>query len=365
MGHTLSIALGVALGNPQKRVICLSITSPLCAGRLLIVTSAGFTKRGITAKLQAEADKRRLSKQIQVFDKVTANPELDFLDQIAREMRGRGIGGIIAVGGGTVLDTAKILSVTIPGLAPNLREVLQEGRDYQWQSRLPVVAMPGTAGTGAEVTPLVTVWDKKNGKKYSVSGEMLYPVHALIDPELTLTLPLKETRYSGLDAVSHALESLWNKNSNAITETFAFKYLVLANEALPALLKRPESVYLRTMMQQAALFSGFAISQTRTAIAHAVSYSVTIRFGVPHGLACSFILPGLIKHYTASLDNGQIKTVMHKTLKNLESLNLNDDMANYTRGVDLSKYIDEMFHADRTANYAGTITKEDIIGLLE
>ena len=339
---------------------------PVITGnRILMVTSAGFTARGVTEKIEAQARIAGLENPIRVFDEVTANPELDFLDRMTIALRRESITGIIALGGGSVLDTAKIFSVALPSdLEIPLDMVLRQKQPQVWKNHIPVVAIPTTAGTGAEVTPFATVWDIRNKKKHSVSGDMVYPVHALLDPELTVTLPPKETLYTGLDAISHALESLWNKNRTPVSEALALKALTLANKALPAIINQPDSLYYREMMQQAALMAGLAISRTRTAIAHAISYPVTMRFGVPHGLACSFTLPGLIKHYTHALDHDPIKTVMHETLKTVEELNLENEMATYIGEENLSEYIEEMFHPDRIGNYSGILTDDDISRLV-
>ncbi len=334
--------------------------------RILLVTTAGLTARGVTARIKAQAKNQGMANPILVFDKVASNPELDLLDRIATGLRGEGITGIIALGGGSVLDTAKAISVALPSeLKAPFDSVLRKKRPYEWEIRIPVVAVPTTAGTGAEVTPFATVWDSKNQKKYSVSGDMVYPVQALLDPELTLTLPPKETLYTGLDAISHALESLWNKNRTPVSEALALKALSLANEALPAVLNQPGSLYFREKMQQAALLAGLAISRTRTAIAHAISYPVTMRFGVPHGLACSFTLPKIIEHYIPNEKDDAVKSALNNTLPVLEGLKLNEEMAVFTEGEDLSKYVGDMFHPERTENYETTINIDDIACLVK
>ncbi len=339
-----------------------SLDPPVTTGkRVLMVTSAGFTARGMTKKIEAAGRKSGLENPILVFDGVTANPELDFLDRIITALRRENITGIIALGGGSVLDTAKVFSVALPAAREyTLDNVLRQGRPQKWENRIPVVAIPTTAGTGAEVTSFATVWDSGNKKKYSVAGEMVYPIHALVDPELTVTLPPKETLYTGLDTISHALESLWNKNRTPISETLALKALALANHALPVLINQSENLLYREMMQQAALLAGLAISHTRTAIAHAISYPVTMRFGVPHGLACSFTLPKIIQHYKPNEKNDIITSRLNDTLIMLEGFKLNDKIAAFVKREDLLNFIGEMFYPERLENYAKPLKKEDI-----
>src|SRR5690606_20309422 len=120
-----------------------------------------------------------------------------------------------------------------------LGKVLREGRQQTWEKKIPLVAIPTTSGTGAEVTPFATVWDQSEHRKYSITGDLIFPDTAVLDPELTLSLPEKETLYPGLDAISHALESLWNVNRTPVTAGFAIQALELAVEALPTVLGNP------------------------------------------------------------------------------------------------------------------------------
>jgi phosphonate metabolism-associated iron-containing alcohol dehydrogenase len=167
-----------------------------------------------------------------------------------------------------------------------------------------LIAVPTTAGTGSEVTPWATVWDRENGKKHSLHLAETWPEAAVIDPELMLTLPTAVTVQSALDALSHALESIWNVNANPISDTFAVSGAKEAMETLPALIKSPADVRLRAAMALAALKAGMAFSNTKTALAHSISYEMTLRFGVPHGIACSFTLPMVLER-AVGVDSGR------------------------------------------------------------
>ena len=162
----------------------------------------------------------------------------------------------------------------------------------------PVIAIPTTAGTGSEVTMWATVWDMEGKKKYSISHPSLYPVKAILDPGLTLTLPGKETSCSGLDALSHAMESIWNKNHNPVSDTFALEAISLVHDYLPVLRSDLTNLNVRTLLLRASLFAGLAFSNTKKALAHAISYPLTAHFGIPHGLACALPLPHLLKVMT-------------------------------------------------------------------
>lgn len=235
------------------------------------------------------------SHQVTVWDRVKANPDLQDLDSATASLRSMDIGCVVGLGGGSALDSAKVLATTIPSPTKvTLCEVFRNQAGTEWAPRLPLVAIPTTSGTGAEVTPFATVWDHDEHKKHSLAGDFVYPDVALLDATLALTLGEEDTLYPALDAISHALESLWNKNCTPVSRAFAFQALALSKDALPLVMKEPSNLKVRRDMQNASVLSGLAISQTRTAVAHAISYSLTAHCGVPHGLACSFSLADLI-----------------------------------------------------------------------
>ena len=231
-----------------------------------------------------------------VIDQVKPNPDFSALATACASLAAanRPPKLILAVGGGSVIDTAKVVAASNGDFAV-VEQRLSSATAANDTVILPVIAVPTTAGTGSDVTCWATVWDTDRGRKYSLSDPALYPQHAVIDPELTLGAPAGLTVSTALDALSHALESLWNVNSNPVSANFAVIAArgILAH--LPALVGDLGNLALRSRIAEAALFAGLAFSNTRTALAHAISYGVTLRHGVPHGLACSFTLPRVMR----------------------------------------------------------------------
>lgn len=271
--------------------------------RMALVTTPGFTRRGIVDRIRASLGERL----VDVMDGVKPNPDVRDVDAQAARLRPLRLDAIVALGGGSSIDTAKGLARALPLPAEaSLAAHFREGLPLPAARALPVVALPTTAGTGAEVTPFGTLWDFERAKKYSVAGDDLYPAVALLDPELTLGLPRDVTVSSGLDAVSHALESAWNRNASPVTLALCAKSLQLSLPALPRLVEAPDDRDARGRMLQASLLAGLAISQTRTALAHSISYPLTARFGLPHGVACSFTLP-VIARFNAGADDGRLR----------------------------------------------------------
>jgi phosphonate metabolism-associated iron-containing alcohol dehydrogenase len=201
---------------------------------------------------------------------------------------------IVALGGGSVIDSAKVFAAA-GGDFGKIKAFLESQKGAEQLSAIPVIAVPTTAGTGSEVTCWGTVWDEANGKKYSLARPNLYPTHAVVDPRLMLGKPLLLTISTGLDTLSHSLESLWNVNNNPVSANHAVFAARNILEVLPKLVKDLGNIDLRGRMAMAALFAGLAFSNTKTAIAHSLSYPITLRHGVQHGIACSFSLPMVLR----------------------------------------------------------------------
>lgn len=280
----------------------------------------------------------KIFSNIIIYDSVSPNPQLESLQRTKAKIRGR-YDAVIALGGGSVLDSAKFFALQNEIVTKNgSLEIVGEAR------ALPLFACPSTAGTGSELTQWATIWDSKANIKYSLSHKCLYPQMAFYDISLLLSLPLKLSIHTTLDSLSHAIESIWNKNANPISTQYAKAAIELILENLPLLYEMltsldskqnlestnttattaevslsdfqgcedscaetshkglstskkqislkntKETTQIRRNLALACIQSALSFSNTQTALAHAISYPITMRFGVPHGLACSFTL---------------------------------------------------------------------------
>jgi phosphonate metabolism-associated iron-containing alcohol dehydrogenase len=261
---------------------------------------------------------------------------------------------VLAVGGGSALDTAKALMVGTPsGKFAELVALLATGKPFTPARVKPLVTVPTTAGTGSEVTPWATVWDRTPGaqKKYSLHLQETWPEAAVIDPELALSLPAGPTLAAGLDALSHALESIWNVNANPISDTQAVSAARAVLATLPLLMKDLKNAELRSRMSLAALKAGLAFSNTKTALAHSISYDMTLNHGLPHGIACSFTLPMVLGRAVgvdpqrdavlAQIFEGSLRDAPARLEAFLASVGVSTDFASY--GVDKAE-ADAMIH---------------------
>ena len=302
---------------------------------------------------------------IVTIDNVSANP--DFID-LTESCRRYGEATpapevIVAIGGGSVLDAAKVLAAAQGDFA-GVRRYLETGTGADQLRFTPILAVPTTAGTGSEVTSWATVWDTEAKKKYSLSHPRLYPERAVVDSELSLAAPRALTVSTGLDALSHALESIWNVNANPASSALAVAAAREVLASLPRLAERLDSIELREAMARAATLAGLAFSNTRTALAHSLSYHLTLHHGVPHGIACSFSLP-MVMRWVIGCDpacDAALQAIFGSDLTQgverlshfLDALGVSTDAGDH--GIDAADWnglIDRALEGERGRNFIG------------
>jgi phosphonate metabolism-associated iron-containing alcohol dehydrogenase len=227
-----------------------------------------------------------------VYTDSAANPSPRDMQHAIDSVRDSSFAWVVAIGGGSVIDTAKAVRLALATRCWDVGELITSSASSPRRLEPPLVAVPTTHGTGAELTPWGTIWDKEAGRKLSLNAPGNFPDHAIYCPALTSTLPLPVSVATTLDAFSHALEALWNRNANPIADEMAIAAVRLIHRHLSELTSET-SAECRGALLQASLFAGLAFSSTRTAAAHSISYPLTARFDIPHGIACSLPLAAL------------------------------------------------------------------------
>ena len=200
----------------------------------------------------------------------------------------------IALGGGSVIDTAKILSLMIGNNIKSSNQAIEKSSENRISEKSKIICIPSTAGTGAEITPFSTIWDKKNGSKYSILANKI-DREIILDPEISISLPEEITIATGLDSLCQILESTWSKKSNKKSLSAAslgFEYL---NKNLNNVISNPSDIESRQNMLFASFLSGVSISISNTTLCHSISYPLTSILNVPHGVACALTLVEVIK----------------------------------------------------------------------
>jgi alcohol dehydrogenase len=201
---------------------------------------------------------------------------------------------LLGLGGGSTLDLAKLLRCRPrEGGFDALAAALCGTEPWPALDPMPLWLAPTTAGTGSEVTRWATLWDTDGemAVKRSFDEPFDFAERAFVDPELSASCPAALTRDCALDALAHALEAIWNRHANPISDALALSAARRIVAALPLVLDEPRRPAARAELALAALQAGLAFSQTRTALAHALSYALTLEQGLPHGLACAVWLP--------------------------------------------------------------------------
>ena len=281
------------------------ITRELLACAPLVVTTARGREQLTSDPVLSEWVN---SGEIYWADTVQSNPDIKDIGSEIVCLGKLPFKSVVAFGGGSVIDTAKVLAVALSDRLKGraLSELLTQPDLYRNARPCPLYVMPTTAGTGSEVTPFATVWDHSKHKKHSLAGDVVFPYAALVDPDLTDSLPRDVTMFTGLDAINQAAESIWNKNATPITIELAMRALQLGLSALPKIIEGRGEGSEREHMAECSLLAGLAISQTRTALCHSISYPLTTHFAVPHGLACAFTMSAVL-NLNLSSDDGRFE----------------------------------------------------------
>jgi len=342
---------------------------------VLLVTTPGATERGLTGRVRDLFKGRRVT----ILDRVGPNPDIASIENHSSFLQKQKIDFVVGLGGGSVLDTAKALSYLL-GLDDSgfsLRDHLAGEAPLPDSPPLYMIAVPTTAGTGSEATPFATIWDERSPKKYSLAHPDLFPDVALLDPELTLSLPVDTTVITGLDVLSHALESVWNRNAGPVSISYAARAIDLVFKALPGLVDNPRDLEKRAMMQTGSFCGGVCISVTKTALAHSMSYPITANLNVPHGLACGFTLPALLA-FNARDDDGRLQMAaemagcdgisgLSRRLQALfEKIGVRELLKEYKLEADQAlELAEQMFTPERSGNNLCPAGPEDVRAILK
>jgi alcohol dehydrogenase len=255
----------------------------------LVLTNKQLVSLGI-ADIVVKALEKGLLPAAVVYDDVPVDSSVNVVNDVARVYRDKGCDAIIAVGGGSVIDTAKGASIVITHGASDLKQYM--GSEVLVGDRMvPFVAVPTTAGTGSEVTTAAVIKDTERHVKMGFVSFNLLPDVAVLDPRMTVGLPPRITASTGMDALCHAVEAFSCRQANPLSDCYARAAIDLICEYLPAALEKPKVQKNRLAMANAALLAGVSFSNAMVGIVHAVGHACGGVAGVPHGEAMAILLP--------------------------------------------------------------------------
>ena len=226
------------------------------------------------------------------FCSVEQNPQLSGVEETVRLCRRHGADAVIGVGGGSAMDTAKFAAAVAPNEG-TAEDYYRGRRALDAKSRLTIIAVPTTAGTGSEVTQVSVI--SCGSEKITTNHPAFMPTAAVVDPLLTLGVPPRTTMNTGLDAIAHAIEGYWSVNHQPITDLLATEAVRVALENLERAYTEGSDRAARRAMSYASLLAGLAFAQPKTAACHACSYPLSERYHLPHGEACAFTLDSFVR----------------------------------------------------------------------
>ena len=258
--------------------------------RGILVSDPFFLTNGLADKIVKDSD----GTLVCVYGEVSPNPEVKEVDACAKLIRENDIEFVVALGGGSALDCAKASATMCFREGESVRTYHGTGVPMP-QKHLPLIAVPTTAGTGSEVTCVSVLSDHANGKKAPIVSEGFYPAAAIIDPELTYTMPPQVTAGTGIDVLSHAIEGYWSKGHQPICDVLAMHAAEMVFKYVYRAYRKPDDEEAREKMCEASLIAGLAFTLPKTTSSHACSFPLTNIYHIPHGEACGLTLDYFIR----------------------------------------------------------------------
>jgi alcohol dehydrogenase len=320
------------------------VVDELKGKKIFLVTSKHFAKKyGILDKLSDFLKGLTLV----VFAEVEENPTIETVDRGAAQCREGKCDLVMGLGGGSALDAGKAMAMLQknPG---SIQEYLDQERTCQVKG-LPYVAIPTTSGTGSEVTPFTVITHPTKKAKPAIAPPENFPDVALVDPELTLSMPFEVTASTGLDALCQAVEGFWSTQGNPLTRSLAFQGIKLAMENLESACVKKDRESVINMALSSHL-TGIEMSNIGNTSIHPLSYPITLDYGVPHGFACAIFLPEVIR-FNASAIKDRFRDLL--PLLNLTSVEAFADKLDFLM---------EKLRAPRRLGMLG-VTAEEIPGI--
>ena len=291
-----NLPVRIEFGVGKRRDIKALIDS-IGATRGVLVCSSSFARNGIADELIEMSEGRLVS----VFSDVRPNPTTDNVNDCVAVLRRENADFAVALGGGSPMDCCKAACAIAKG--DDVIEAYHSGgKAISALEVIPMIAITTTSGTASEVTNISVLTDLKQNFKKPMNDPLMYPKIALIDPELTLSVPAQITASTGLDVLSHAVESYWATLNQPICSACSIYSARLVFEYLERTYNNPDDIEARTKMAEASIVAGVAFSHPRTTGSHACSFPLTNIYGVPHGEACAFTLDYFIKFNADNAD---------------------------------------------------------------
>ena len=296
MNWEFNLPVKIVFGSGKRKNI-LEYINEIGGTRGVLVCSGSFAKNGVADEF-IKASNGAIKA---VFSDVRPNPTTQNVDSCTAALREINADFAVALGGGSPMDCCKAACAIARG-SDKISSYHTGGKPICAQEAIPMIAFTTTSGTASEVTNISVLTDTEKGIKQPMNDPAMYPKIAVIDPELTLSVPKQITASTGLDVLSHAIESYWSTLNQPVCTACSVYAARLVFEWLERAYNEPSDLTAREKMAEASIVAGVAFSHPRTTGSHACSFPLTNIYGVPHGEACAFTLDYFIKFNADNAD---------------------------------------------------------------
>lgn len=329
--------------------------------KILIVTDPGIVACGLTAKVTSVLAKEKIS--YSVYDQTSANPTVRNVEEALALYQKEHCQALLAIGGGSAMDCAKALGARIACPKKTLGQL--KGTLHVLH-RIPLlIAVPTTAGTGSENTLAAVITDSEKKHKYVLNDFVLIPRYAILDAELTYSLPPHLTATTGMDALTHAVEAYIGRSTTKETREKALLAVKTIYQNIETAYHDGHNHAAREQMLNAAYLAGFAFSRSYVGYVHAVAHSLGGQYNIPHGLANAVLLPEVLESYGSCIhqklhmlgcaagvctEQDSIKAGAGKFIASIRTLNKNMGIPDFLSGIQESDIETMSVHAAKEAN---------------
>lgn len=287
------------LAGEQALEQLASELASLGARRPLLLTDKGVNATGLAtllANVLAEGDLPVAA----IWDEIPADSSTAVVERIAKRYRELDCDSLVALGGGSVIDTAKAVNILTSMGGEHLLDY--SGAGCLTRPLKPLAVVPTTAGTGSEVTLVAVIKDEVSGRKVPFTSPFLLPQLAVLDPRLTQGLPLNITAATAMDAMTHAIEAFIGTAKNPVSDALALMAVEKIASALPQIIHDPQNKQLRLQLAEGSTLAGMAFSNSMVGLVHALGHSLGARCHLPHGLCMNLFLPTVLDYNRPEVD---------------------------------------------------------------
>ncbi|HDO1355293.1 TPA: iron-containing alcohol dehydrogenase [Aeromonas veronii] len=286
-------------GEQALEQLASELTS-LGARRPLLLTDKGVNATGLATLLANVLAEGELPVAA-IWDEIPADSSTAVVERIAKRYRELDCDSLVALGGGSVIDTAKAVNILTSMGGDHLLDY--SGAGCLTRPLKPLAVVPTTAGTGSEVTLVAVIKDEASGRKVPFTSPFLLPQLAVLDPRLTQGLPLNITAATAMDAMTHAIEAFIGTAKNPVSDALALMAVEKIASALPQIIHDPQNKQLRLQLAEGSTLAGMAFSNSMVGLVHALGHSLGARCHLSHGLCMNLFLPTVLDYNRPEVDS--------------------------------------------------------------